>query len=279
MLRKMLFFVFVFKLIYPSFEVVPGRYGLESDSGIYNEIADINRILPIMSFMKADSLVRNAISFVRHPDFLIYFDSFPETEFKNELRRQYYLYKKELLDKTPISFSVYELFNAGMLDQIINTANNNGILNLSGYKISSLDGLQDLLNNISKPLKSLDLSNNYISLIRRIDFVFYVQSIVDLNLSNNDIYNIEPGSFDGFMNLSFLDLGQNNISVLPEFVFLKNKNLKKIDLSDNSLRFIDSDMFNGLQLSLKQLNLADNPLKTFNKNLFEDFGNIKNIYW
>jgi Leucine-rich repeat (LRR) protein len=279
MLRKMLFFIFVFRLIYPGTEVVPGRYGLESDSGIYNEIADISRILPIMSFMKADSLVRNAISFVRHPDFLIYFDSFPETEFKNELRRQYYLYKKELLDKTPISFSVYELFNAGILDQIIDTANNNGILNLSGYKISSLDGLQDLLNNVSKPLKSLDLSNNYISLIRRIDFAFYIQATEDLNLSNNNIYNIEHGSFDGFINLLFLDLGQNNISVLPEFIFFKNKNLKKIDLSDNSLRFIDSDTFNGLQLSLKQLNLADNPLKTFNKNLFKDFKNIKNIYW
>jgi Leucine-rich repeat (LRR) protein len=167
----------------------------------------------------------------------------------------------------------------GILDQAISTANNNGILNLSGYKISSLDGLQNLLNNISRPIKSLDLSNNYIPLIRAIDFIFYVAEVESLNLSNNNIYNVEPGSFDKFINLSFLDLGQNNLSVLPEFIFFKNKKLKKIDLSDNSLRFIDADTFNGLQDSLKQLNLADNPLKIFNKNMFKDFGKIKNIYF
>lgn len=279
MLKNLFLFLFIFRFVYSRTEVMPGHYGFEQDVGIYNETADINRIFPIISFMKADSLVRNAIAFVKYPDFLIYFNSLPESEFKNELRRQYYLYKKEFLDKTAISFSVFELFSAGILDQSINTANNNGILNLSSYKISSLNGLQNVLSNIIRPLKSLNLSNNYISLIRNTDFVFYVASIENLILSNNDIYNIEPGSFDNFINLSFLDLGQNNISVLPEFLFLKCKKLKKIDLSDNSFRFIDQDIFNGLQDSLKKINLSDNPLKIFNKKMFKDFSKLKNIYF
>ena len=272
-----LFFILFQKLF--SVEVIPGEYGSKWDPGMYPEVAEINRFFPIVSFMRAMSLIRVAKTFVRRDDFLIHFDTLPESEFKNELRRQYYLSTKGILiDKIQISFSVLELFNSGLLDGIISNANKNGFLNLSAMKISSLDGLHSILDNIDVPIKYLNLSKNELSFVSVSDFSSYFSRLEELTLANNNIYELQPGCFDNLVNIKFIDLGQNYITNVPEFIFSNCSKLRKIDLSDNSLRVISKNVFFGLEKHLQEVNLADNNISRLPKGSFAGFKNQINVY-
>lgn len=260
-------------------EVITEDIASPRDFGIYSQNAKINMLLPSISFMRGISLVKIAKDFVRQDDFLINFDLLPESEFKNELRRQYYFSSGgKLLDKSPIAFSVLELLNSGFLNYKILGANKNGILDLSSLRISSLEGLSDLLDKIDIPIKSLDLSNNEINFIGVADFSSYFARLEKLNLSNNSIYEIQPGSFDCLLNIRFIDLGQNNITNLPDFIFSMCSKLAKIDLSDNSLRRVSRKVFFGLKDCLEFLNLADNPIKKLPNNFFAGFDNLISVY-
>ncbi|MBD3272934.1 leucine-rich repeat protein [Candidatus Dependentiae bacterium] len=282
MLKKSLLFLFIVIFLSQksySINVLNVKYDSEWDPGIYQETVEINLMLPVITFMRAMSLVRVAKNFVKRNDFFKNFDSLPESEFKNELRRQYYLYKGEFVDKIPISFSVEELFNAGLLDENISNANRNGNLDLSGLRIARLKGLFEVLDNIKRPVKVLDLSKNELDFIAKIDFSSYCSSLEKLILSNNNISDIQRGSFDSLNNLEFIDLGQNYITYLPDFIFSMCKNLRKIDLSDNSIRRINKNTFWGLQDSLEKLNLADNPITISSKKLFKNFKKLRSVYF
>lgn len=278
MLKKSLLLLIFAQNIF-AIEFVDGEYGAKWDIGAFTEAVEINRLLPIITFMRAASLINITKSFVRRDDFLFNFDNLPESEFKNELRRQYYLYKKEMIDKIPISFSIQELFEANFFDNVISKASKNGELNLSNFKISSLDGLQNLMNAVSIPVNSLDLSNNDISFITFSNFAFYTSRLKRLILSNNNISTLQSGCFDNLINLEFIDLGQNYITNLPDFIFSKSIKLRKIDLSDNSIRRITKDSFFGLKGCLEKINLLDNPLVDLQENLFDGFEKLKNILW
>ncbi|MFH1461737.1 MAG: leucine-rich repeat protein [bacterium] len=260
-------------------EFVDGEYGARWDSGVFSEAAEINRLLPIMTIMRAVSLINVTKSFVRRDDFLFNFDNLSESEFKNELRRQYYLYKKILIDKIPISFSIQELLDSDFFSDVISRANKDGNLNLSNFKISDLDGLQNLMGLVSISVSSLDLSNNDISVIAFSNLAFYSSRLGRLILSNNSISDLQLGCFDSLINLEFIDLGQNYITNLPDFIFSKCMKLRKIDLSDNSIRRINKDSFFGLQNCLEKINLLDNPLVNLQKDFFQEFEKLKNILW
>lgn len=280
MSKKFLLFLFfiLFQKLF-AVEVIPGEYGSEWDPGMYPEVAEINRFLPVASFMRAMSLIRVAKTFVKRDDFLIHFDALPESEFKNELRRQYYLDTKgTLLDKTAIGFSVLELFNSGLLDGIISNANKDGVLNLSAMKISSLDGLNRLLDTIDIPVKYLNLSKNELSFVSVSCFSLYFSRLEELILASNSINELQPGCFDNLINLKFIDLGQNYITNVPEFIFSNCAKLRKIDLSDNSLRVINKNLFFGLEKHLQEVNLADNNINRLSKDSFANFKNLINVY-
>ena len=280
MSKKCLLFLFLilFQKVF-AVEVIPGKYGSEWDPGMYPETAEINRFFPMITVMRAVSLVNVAKDFVRRDDFLFNFDLLSESEFKNELRRQYYLYKKGvLIDKIPISFSVFELLNAGLLDVKISNASKDGVLDLSSLRIFGLDGLSDLLDKIDVPVKSMDLSDNELSFISDTDFIFYFSRLETLILSNNSINELQPGSFDNLVNLKFIDLGQNYITNIPNFIFANCTKLINIDLSDNSLRRLNKDVFFGLKGCLQKVNLADNSISKLSEDCFDGFKYLVTVY-
>ena len=168
--------------------------------------------------------------------------------------------------------------NSGLLDGIISNANKDGVLNLSAMKISSLDGLNRLLDTIDIPVKYLNLSKNELSFVSVSCFSLYFSRLEELILASNSIHELQPGCFDNLINLKFIDLGQNYITNVPEFIFSNCAKLRKIDLSDNSLRVINKNLFFGLEKHLQEVNLADNNINRLSKDSFANFKNLINVY-
>jgi hypothetical protein len=84
-------------------------------------------------------------------------------------------------------------------------------LSLNSNRIKSLDGLfnsNDFTNKQSQ-LRVLDLANNKISVPLPQEGFLSFPSLVKLNLNNNIIDVIEPGAFEGLVNLRYLGLARN----------------------------------------------------------------------
>ena len=151
-------------------------------------------------------------------------------------------------------------------------ATNNYQLDLSGFYLASLDGLQRMPN-----LQSLHLTNNQITTLNnnfnglnnlRVLYLSYNQitalgnSLKDLNnlevlnLDNNQITTL-GNSFHGLNNLDCLILSNNQITTLGNSLKDLN-NLEVLDLSKNQITTLGNS-FNGLN-KLNELSLSGNPL-------------------
>ncbi|KAG6447873.1 leucine-rich repeat-containing protein 70-like [Manduca sexta] len=152
-----------------------------------------------------------------------------------------------------IFYLIYKVDTLSVCDSVCVCKYNNQISD--DYQGETVDcsynvGIFD--NNVSLPNKvhSLDLSFSNLS---RIDSTAVLRSktMRELILNNNAITDIAPDSFS-----------------LPE--------LRKIDLSYNSLEFIDKETFKNLK-KLQYLNLANNKFTTFEKLTFHYLSNLNEI--
>jgi hypothetical protein len=81
-------------------------------------------------------------------------------------------------------------------------------------------------------LLDLDLSNNQIKIIKNLNFI-HVKSLERLDLSSNEISEIEPNAFSLLSLLHYLDLSSNQLVVVPANVFAPLVTLETIKLSNN----------------------------------------------
>lgn len=98
------------------------------------------------------------------------------------------------------------------------------ILDLSGFNISKIDGIQ-----LFEGLKELNLSNNKIKNLEPLEDMFYLES---LNLSENKVEDLEP--LEELRSLNYLNLNNNNVRYvdsLKKLEYLKYLNLGKNDIS------------------------------------------------
>lgn len=79
-----------------------------------------------------------------------------------------------------------------------------------------------------------------------------------LNLSNNNIELIEPGSFDRLVRLEELDLSGNQLETIMPKLFSKLKSLKSLNLSKNQLNSLKKEYVTGL-VNLEMLDISKNP--------------------
>jgi hypothetical protein len=261
--NRYLFLLFFFCLLQVNWVakriILPREFGSEWAGKGFSQSFDIYRLLPTVTYMQTRAAQELAQKIARQQNVQGVFESLDESIFKNEVRRQYFLlHEGETLDNAPISFSVEELLKFNFFDEAIAQAKNNGILDLSEFKIGRLQGLADLLGQIPNIITELNLSHNELYEIWYDDFANYLSRVTKIDLSYNHIQYIEPKSFDHLSELKFLDLGNNQISDLPSYVFSQLYKLEDLDLSDNNLKEFKAYMFFGLT-SLKRLNLADNP--------------------
>lgn len=108
-------------------------------------------------------------------------------------------------------------------------------------------------------LLSLSFCHNSISHIDN-DFFGSLPHLVQLDLSHNDLKSLEPKElFDKLEELQVLDLSYNEIEVLSDGIFSSLKNLKKINLSYNSLYQAlqhPAALMDKLQLNRNLINLS-----------------------
>lgn len=89
-------------------------------------------------------------------------------------------------------------------------------------------------------------------------------SIVDLNMSGNDIGELSARTFERFQNLHFLCLSHCNLSNFGFTTFYHQKNLRQLDISYNHLKKINFTLFWRNFKELNRLNMEGNDLIEIN---------------
>nr|CAD2199020.1 unnamed protein product [Meloidogyne enterolobii]CAD2201793.1 unnamed protein product [Meloidogyne enterolobii] len=120
------------------------------------------------------------------------------------------------------------------------------------------------------------LERNYISyLFKNKILPGQEKSLLSLDLSQNRIADIEPGSLDNFVNLLELKLTQNNLDELSDDIFTKFLgSLHQLYLDYNFLSKLDDGVFNNLK-SLRKLILDGNKELEISKKVLSP--SLKNL--
>lgn len=120
-------------------------------------------------------------------------------------------------------------------------------------------GLTRLPDSIPLDVRRLLLSHNGIPWIPS-DFLVLYSDLVYLDLRNNSLSRLEPGTLGTSSRLVYLDLGSNNLTEIPSGTFGESRSLIKLRLGNNPfLRMVGEGAFTGLT-SLRELELERNAL-------------------
>ena len=137
----------------------------------------------------------------------------------------------------------------------------------------------DLLNKLSNlfsiKLNSLYLSNNKITDMTVFNQENIFGNLINLDLSYNNIININILTDCNFPNLEKLDLSHNEISNIEclKKDKLELSKLKTVNVSDNNIKCINKINIK----SLCSLNLLNNNISSGINNFIDNFGNYENI--
>lgn len=146
----------------------------------------------------------------------------------------------------------------------INNQNDLILIRMLNNKLDSLPESVFMLRNI----KSLDFSLNKINKLP--PNIGSCSSLVELLLQNNLIKEI-PFNLSGLQSLEVLNLSSNQLDLCPNFNKLRK--LKKLDLSQNSIKSIEKSSFDGL-INLDQLILGKNQIKYLDESSFSSLQNL-----
>jgi Leucine-rich repeat (LRR) protein len=97
-----------------------------------------------------------------------------------------------------------------------------------------------------------------------------------INLSVNRLSLLDKDLFKHNIKLEYIDLSSNNLLRLDKDLLKSNINLIKIDISRNNLSSVDKDLFKH-NINLESLNLSFNKLMLLDKYLFNSNINLAHI--
>ena len=148
--------------------------------------------------------------------------------------------------------------------------NNLKELILDDNEISSVDKdwLYQLIN-----LEKLSIKHNQITTIK----VDWLSKCNFLDLSFNNLRNLERNSFNGMVSLENLSLNNNEIRDIEDGTFLELNNLKQLNLSTNEISGVIEDIsgsFSGLE-NLLTLDLSKNHIKNLKNTAFDGLENLE----
>ncbi|CAK9794641.1 chp [Anthophora quadrimaculata] len=106
-------------------------------------------------------------------------------------------------------------------------------------------------------IKVLSLSGNNIGSLPRAAFSIVGESVLHLDLSENELSHMEDGALSGLERLQLLNISRNDLTRFNSDVFKGAYNLLQLDLSTNFLREFPSDALRHLT-ELKFLNVSNN---------------------
>ncbi|CAL8369140.1 unnamed protein product [Lota lota] len=138
-------------------------------------------------------------------------------------------------------------------------------------------GLTHLPGPFPLNVRRLLLANNWISWIPS-DFLLLYSDLVYLDLRNNSLSQLEPGTLSTpFSRLVFLDLGSNNLTEIPSGSFGESRSLIKLRLGDNPyLSAVGRHAFQGLT-SLRELGLERNGLSDLDVVILEPLSSLRTL--
>lgn len=150
----------------------------------------------------------------------------------------------------------------------------NGIIDLHGKNLTSLDGL-DLLVDLSQReyVSCIYLDDNFLGLSwfnsdpMRVCPFSYFTKLKFIDLSHNYITELPANLFENLPVLKFLDLSHNHITGLPANLFESLTSLQELYLYLNDLEYLKPDDFKGL-CNVHSLDLSVNKLKELPAQLF-----------
>ncbi|XP_015906056.1 protein halfway isoform X2 [Parasteatoda tepidariorum] len=144
------------------------------------------------------------------------------------------------------------------------------ILNFSNNKISSIG---DEAFKEQKYLEILDLSINDLNELQNSDFN-HLMSLKNLTVSRNKIKTIGEDTFSNLHNLLFLDLSDNDIELVKSKWFSPLRYLLYLSLSHNRIELINNNSFGHLS-HLQYLDLSYNNLKAISHVGFQRMKGLK----
>ncbi|XP_020291799.1 protein artichoke-like isoform X2 [Pseudomyrmex gracilis] len=121
--------------------------------------------------------------------------------------------------------------------------------NLTAVPTASLKGL--------RAIKLLSLAGNNIGTLPRGSFAILGESLLRLDLSDNELSHIDDGTFSGVQHLLFLNISHNSLARFNSDVFKGAFSLLQLDLSANFLQEFPTDALRHL-IDLRFLNISNN---------------------
>lgn len=122
----------------------------------------------------------------------------------------------------------------------------------------SSSNLLTIPSNLPATSTHLYLNNNN---IKRIGAYQFTNSLVHIDLSNNNIAVIDEHAFDKLTRLRTLTLANNQLAFLLGYEFRELRSVETLQLDHNNIQYISSNGTFSAMLNLTYLDLTHNPLK------------------
>lgn len=140
----------------------------------------------------------------------------------------------------------------------------------------------------NRKLRLLTITGNDLSIMSSVNYLIKSSSLEELDLSRNNLMELNPNAFSQLTNIVYISLSQNNLQKIPEVVFNSLDTLEELDLSYNSLKILPPTVFNQTALAilrlsyneitgdlrfgtndLQQLDLSFNSIKQIHHSMFD----------
>ncbi|GJQ84561.1 GPRGPH [Trypoxylus dichotomus] len=196
--------------------------------------------------------------------------------------------KKLYMDNNKLKLFPSNLFEStNQLEVLILAYNQIANIDLNAFEhlsgLTELDlsynKLTDLNRRILEPLTNLSellLRGNLLKSVR-LHFFPGIPLLI-LSLMENQIDEVEVGSFAMLPTLLHLFLSYNKIKILRNNTFQNLSNLLSLTLNDNKLTKIDSGVFLDVT-TLKSLNFERNPFSTLDRNVLKPLNSLQHVYF
>ena len=113
-----------------------------------------------------------------------------------------------------------------------------------------------------------DFSQNGLTALVSDSFTSIGKYVSYIDISDNKLVSLLPGSFNGLHTLDALGLSTNHLKSLPPQLFNGLHELQRLYLDNNYLDSLHADLFNGLH-ELRRLDLNNNYLESLPTDLFK----------